>query len=237
VVTQLTIEGNDNMEISIPGKVIVFDYGEVISIVPSDADRARLTELAGDDSPAFWESYWRHREPLDQGTITVRQYWRQIEMDLGKNWDTARIHALWLTDFRGWLAIDNGTLDVLIDLQNGGTRMALLSNAGRDFASYYRHGMLGDFFEEVFVSGELGTLKPGADIFQAALAGLNIPAHEMIFIDNREENIRGAEALGIVGHVFTDAVNLRSYLEGIAAQTSADGPSSSRVKADGRRGI
>ena len=38
--------------------------------------------------------------------------------------------------------------------------MALLSNAGRDFGSYFRHGTLGDLFEKVFVSGELGTIKP-----------------------------------------------------------------------------
>jgi len=35
-----------------------------------------------------------------------------------------------------------GTLDLLIDLQLGGTRLALLSNAAPDFTSYYRHGML-----------------------------------------------------------------------------------------------
>ncbi len=207
--------------ISIPGKVVVFDYGEVISPTPTAADRARLTDLAGNDTPAFWNAYWHHRKALDQGTITVMEYWRNIQRDLGREWDTARVHALWLTDFRGWLAIDRGTLDVLVNLQQGGTRMALLSNAGRDFASYYRHGMLGDFFEQVFVSSELGTLKPDAKIFHALLSGLRVRPDEIVFIDDREENIRGANAVGIIGHEFTNASNLRSYLEGLAAECSA----------------
>lgn len=204
------------MDLSIPDKIVVFDYGEAISIIPTEADRIQLTDLAGGDTSLFWTVYWDHRNALDQGVITVKEYWRSIQGDLGMNWDTAKVHRLWLTDFRSWLTIDQGTLDVLVDLQSGGTRMALLSNAGRDFASYYRHGMLGDFFEQVFVSGELGTSKPGPEIFRALLSGLAATPDDILFIDNREENIRGAKALGMSGHLFTTAGNLRSYLETIS---------------------
>ncbi|HEX8508385.1 MAG TPA: HAD family phosphatase [Propionibacteriaceae bacterium] len=204
------------MSITIPNKVVLFDYGEVISVAPSETDRAHIADLAGGDSTALWESYWRHRDALDLGALTVRDYWRQIEQDLYACWDTALLHRLWLADFRSWLAVDQGTLDVLIDLQRGGTRMALLSNAGPDFASYYRHGLLGDFFERVFVSGELGMIKPGPDIFRAVLDGLAVPPHDVLFIDNREANVRGAEAVGIPGHVYTDSAELRAFLGTLA---------------------
>ena len=205
------------MGISIPGKVIVFDYGEVISVAPSEAERAQLTELAGGEADVFWPAYWRHRDALDQGTMSIQEYWKGIEHELGEQWGDAKVHRLWLADFRSWLSIDHGTLDVLIDLQEGGTRMALLSNAGRDFGSYFRHGMLGDLFEQVFVSGELGTIKPSADIFRIVMNDLGITPQNMVFIDNKEVNVRGAEALGIAGHVFTTARDLRAYLESLAA--------------------
>ncbi|MFF1875572.1 HAD-IA family hydrolase, partial [Kitasatospora herbaricolor] len=76
---------------------------------------------------------------------------------------------------------------------------------------------LGDLFEQVFVSGELGTIKPSADIFEIVLTELGITAENMVFIDNKEVNVRGAEALGIAGHVYTDAADLRAYLESLAA--------------------
>ncbi|GAA1446472.1 HAD family hydrolase [Leifsonia poae] len=205
------------MGISIPGKVIVFDYGEVISVTPSEADRAALAGVAGGDAEVFWPAYWRHRDALDQGTMSIREYWRGIEHEMGEQWGDATIHRLWLADFRSWLSIDHDTLQVLLDLQAGGTRMALLSNAGRDFGSYFRHGTLGDLFEQVFVSGELGTIKPSADIFEIVLTELGITAENMVFIDNKEVNVRGAEALGIAGHVYTDAADLRAYLESLAA--------------------
>lgn len=205
------------MSITIPGKVIVFDYGEVISVTPSEADRAALVELAGGEAEVFWPAYWRHRNALDQGTMSIQQYWRGIEGALGENWADAKIHQLWLADFRSWLSIDHETLQVLLDLRDGGTRLALLSNAGRDFGSYFRHGTLGDLFEQVFVSGELGTIKPSPEIFRHVLDELGVTAAQTVFVDNKEENVQGAEALGIAGHVYTTAADLRAYLESLAA--------------------
>ncbi|AGW42183.1 hypothetical protein O159_22110 [Leifsonia xyli subsp. cynodontis DSM 46306] len=205
------------MSIAIPGKVVVFDYGEVISITPTEADRAALVSLAGADSEGFWPAYWRRRNALDQGTLSIQQYWRGIELELGEQWADAKIHQLWLADFRSWLSIDQSTLQVLLDLKEGGTRLALLSNAGPDFGSYFRHGTLGDLFEKVFVSGELGTVKPSADIFEHVLAELGVTAAEAVFIDNKEENVRGAETVGIAGHVYTSAADLRAYLTALAA--------------------
>lgn len=204
------------MPISIPGKIVVFDYGEVISIDPAESDKREIVRIAGADPESFWSVYWRHRQKIDQATVTVREYWQLIARDLGLRWDESQLHRLWLADYRSWLAIDPSTLDVLIDLQQGGTRMALLSNAGLDFSSYYRHGLIGDFFDEVFTSGELGVLKPDAEIFHAMMRGLRASPDDIVFIDNREDNIVGAAAVGIAGHVYTGAGPLRSYLEGIA---------------------
>jgi putative hydrolase of the HAD superfamily len=205
------------MAISIPGKVIVFDYGEVISVSPTEEDRRALTELAGGDAEVFWPAYWRHRDALDQGTLSIHSYWRGIARELGESWGDATIHRLWLADFRSWLSIDHETLQVLLDLKAGGTRMALLSNAGRDFGSYFRHGTLGDLFEKVFVSGELGTIKPSPEIFEHVMAELGITPEQTVFVDNKEANVLGAQALGIAGHVFTTPQGLRAYLDALAA--------------------
>jgi putative hydrolase of the HAD superfamily len=44
------------------------------------------------------------------------------------------------------------------------------------------------------------------------LDDLCIGAASAVFIDNRQANIRGAQALGITGHLFTDAAALRAFL-------------------------
>jgi putative hydrolase of the HAD superfamily len=200
---------------------VIFDYGEVISLPPSDADRAVTARLAGVDSDAagerFWAAYSAHRDGLDQGTAGVAAYWRAIAADIGASWDSARVHELWAADFRSWLSINPATVEVLIDLRAGGTPLALLSNAGQDFASYFRYGPLGDIFSACHVSGELGLLKPHAEIYLHVLDDLGITPDEAIFIDNRASNVAGAEALGITGHVFTDAAALRAFLASLAS--------------------
>jgi putative hydrolase of the HAD superfamily len=200
------------MPISIPGRVIVFDYGEVISHSPSEADRDALVAASGVPAEQFWPAYWRRRDALDEGTLPITEYWRLIANELGADWSDSRIHQLWITDFRSWLSADSDTLDVLIELRDGGTRMALLSNAGRDFSSYFRLRPLGALFEAVFVRGELIMIKPAAAIFTHVMNELGITPQQTVFVDNKEVNVRGAQALGITGHVYTDAANLRDFL-------------------------
>jgi len=209
------------MPISIPGKVVVFDYGEVISFSPSDSDRQALLSIARVPEESFWPPYWANRDALDAGTMSIRQYWLEIARHAGVDFSESRIQQLWIADYRSWLSVNPDTYDVLLALREGGTRMALLSNAGFDFGGYFRHGPMGSLFERVFVSAEMGRLKPEQAIYQDVLDELGIEAGDMIFIDNKAVNIDGAAALGIDGHVFTTADLLRSYLDEKAELASA----------------
>jgi putative hydrolase of the HAD superfamily len=204
----------------LPGRTVIFDYGEVISLTPTPADRAVIASLAGagDDAAGerFWAAYFAHRDKLDQGTAGVTAYWRAIAGDTGAHWDEARVHELWAADLRSWLSVNPAVINVLADLRAGNTPLALLSNAGPDYASYLRHGPLGDLFSACYVSGELGLLKPHAEIYRHVLDDLRITPAQAVFIDNRESNVAGAEALGITGHVFTDAGRLRAFLGSLA---------------------
>ena len=206
--------------ITIHDRTVVFDYGEVISVTPSDDDRRRILDIAQVDADAFWPPYQAHRDRLDEGTISVAEYWALVAADCGADWDDVTVRLLWVADFRSWLSVDAGTAAVLGDLVAGGTRLALLSNAGEDFGSYLRHGGIGDLFERVFVSGELKVVKPEAAIYRHVADELGITPAEMVFIDNKEVNVRGAEALGVTGHVFTGADGLRAFLVDLAPSAS-----------------
>jgi putative hydrolase of the HAD superfamily len=206
--------------LSLPGRTVIFDYGEVISLEPTAADQAVIARLAGadhGDGERFWAAYHGHRDALDHGTIGIAAYWRAIGDDIGVRWDKARVHELWAADIRSWLSINPATVEVLDDLRSGGTRLALLSNAPAEFGSIFRYGALGDLFGSAcYVSGELGLLKPQAEIFQHVLDDLKITPGEAVFTDNRAPNVTGAEALGITGHVFTRAGELRAFLASLA---------------------
>jgi putative hydrolase of the HAD superfamily len=203
--------------IALGSRVVVFDYGEVISRSPSDADRAALVARSGADPERFWPAYWAHRDGLDQGSTSIAEYWARVADDLGLALDPIDVHELWAIDHRSWLSVDPGTLAVLHALRDGGTRLALLSNAGADFVGWLRHGSFAPLFDRVFVSGELDLVKPSAAIYEHVIDELGIAASDLVFIDNKAINVDGAIAVGGVGHVFTDAAALESWLRGLAA--------------------
>ena len=205
------------MSLSIPGRVIVFDYGEVISLSQSEQDRLALVRMAGVDAEPFWRVYWAHRDPLDHGLISIPEYWARVAADLGVEWSTAQVQRLWAIDFRSWVSVEPGTVDLLEELHEGGTRVALLSNAGFDFGDPFRRMPIARFFERIFVSAELGLLKPDPEVYRVVADELGITGEQMVFIDNKAINVDGAVSIGATGHTFTSAAELREFLTGLAA--------------------
>lgn len=204
------------MSLSIPNRVVVFDYGEVISLSPSDADRAELLAVSGAEAEPFWESYWRHRDGLDRGTTSIPEYWALVAADTGATWDAATVHALWVADFRSWWSVEPATLRLIEELHTGGTRLAILSNAGFDFASGFRFSPMGTFFERVFVSAEMDSIKPDPAIYLEVAEELGITPAEMVFIDNKSVNTDAAAALGITTHHFTGVAGLDAFLRSLS---------------------
>lgn len=185
----------------------------------SEHDRLALLGTALQDAEHFWPVYWAHRDDLDRGSVRVVEYWQRVASDLGVEWDLATIQRLWAIDFRSWISVEPGTVRLIGELHAGGTRTALLSNAGFDFGDPFRNAPFATLFEAVFVSAELGMLKPEPEIYRHVAQELGIELEQMVFIDNKASNVDGATALGVTGHVFTEVRGLRTFLESLARES------------------
>ncbi len=185
----------------------------------SEHDKLALLGIAEQGAADFWPVYWRHRDELDKGLVRVLEYWQRVAADLGTTWDLTTIQRLWAVDFRSWFSVEPGTVRVIDALRAGGTRTALLSNAGFDFGDAFRNAPFSSGFERVFVSAELGMLKPEPEIYRHVAQELDIELAQMVFIDNKSVNVEAATALGVTGHVFTDVHGLRAFLESLAEES------------------
>jgi putative hydrolase of the HAD superfamily len=204
------------VSLSIPGRVVVFDYGEVLSMSQSEHDKAAIVATAGAPAGEFWPAYWKHRDDLDHGTVTIPDYWARVGAELGLAFGPAQVQRLWAIDFRSWISVEPGSIDILADLSADGTRMALLSNAGFDYGDAFRRAPFAQYFEQVFVSAELGMIKPDPDIYRHVARELGIDPAEMVFVDNKKVNVDGATSIGVTGHVFTGVAPLRAFLTSLA---------------------
>ena len=219
----LTIPSPNVPTLTIPGRVVVFDYGEVLSMSQSEHDKLGILGIAGAEAEPFWAAYWKHRDDLDQGTVSVPDYWARVAVELGLEFAPAQVQQLWAADFRSWISVEPGSIDILAELHAGGTRVALLSNAGFDFGDAFRRAPFARYFEQVFVSAELGMIKPDPEIYRHVARELGIEPAEMVFIDNKKVNVDGAESIGIIGHVFTGVGELRTFLTGLAQASRTEG--------------
>lgn len=70
-----------------------------------------------------------------------------------------------------------------------------------------------DCFEKVFVSGEIGMVKPEEAIYKHVLKECKVQAKDCIFIDDQQENINAAKRIGIDTICHKDYQTTRKLLE------------------------
>lgn len=102
---------------------------------------------------------------------------------------------------RNGLAAMPGALDALRELRERGCRTALISNtiwpAQIHLEDLDAQGLL-PFLEHTIFSGEAGIWKPMPEIFQHALAALEVRPEEAVFVgDSPREDILGAQSVGM----------------------------------------
>ena len=148
----------------------------------------------------------------------------RIAADCGADWDAGRRQALWNADMRGWLTAEPDVVALIGELAAGGTRLALLSNAAEEYGGLFRFAPISRWFEQAFLSGELRLSKPDPAIYLHVCRELGIAPAALVFVDNRAENVRGAESIGATAHVFTTAA--------ASAASSPPSPTTSRSPND-----
>jgi 2-haloacid dehalogenase len=114
-----------------------------------------------------------------------------------------------------WIEMIGGPIDhtvrLLEELKRRGWQLRALTNWSAETFQLVRHDpdyAFLDHFETIYVSGELGLIKPDPDIFEHVLADLGLAAGRILFIDDSARNIETADRLGFATHRFTDAAAL-----------------------------
>jgi putative hydrolase of the HAD superfamily len=193
--------------------VLIFDLFGVIARQQSPGGMARVEQEAGKSGPEFWEAYWRHRPRYDSGADAARVYWRSVGATLGRDFSEGRIETLVAVDVASWSEVDPEMVSYVAELRRRGHRLGLLSNIPAELADHYeeRHAWL-EHFEVRAFSSRIGHAKPARAAFTWCLEAFGVSPGEVLFIDDRAENVEAAAAVGMRGHVFSSCAALRSAI-------------------------
>jgi epoxide hydrolase-like predicted phosphatase len=196
-------------------EAVLFDFGGVFTPSPFDAVRA-LAAGQGADPERFvglvfgpydedTDHPW-HR--LERGEIRLLEARAAIR-------ELARAHDLELDLFQvlrslvpagGPPPVREPVVACVRRLRAAGVRTALVTNNAAEFAATWRPLLpLGELFDAVVDSSEVGLRKPDPRIFRHALARLGGVAPERaVFLDDWAGNVAAAQRVGLHGLVVGD---------------------------------
>ncbi|MDF5757744.1 HAD family phosphatase [Spongiactinospora sp. TRM90649] len=188
------------------------DFGGVICEPPGERESAALMRAVGTEGEAFWEVYWERRKDYDLGLVDAAGYWGQVCGRLGRTAGPALLDELLALDLAMWMYLNPGTMAVLTELADRRVPLALLSNAPPEMARLIDGQPWAARFAHRFFSADLRRAKPDPRVYQEVCERLGAEPGEVVFIDDRAENVEAARELGIEGVLFTDAERLRADL-------------------------
>ncbi|MFE5489158.1 HAD family hydrolase [Streptomyces virginiae] len=195
-------------------EAVLFDMFGVLALDQTPAARARLTEAVGEDTPAFWNGYWDLRQDYDRGDLDGTSYWNAVGARIGRRFDPGEIPGVVALDMDSWSHLDPAMVDFLHDLAGAGTRIGLLSNISDDLTRHYehRHPDLLALFEIAGLSCRIRSAKPEPAAYLWCARAFRLPPDRILFVDDREPNVKGAEAIGMHGHHFISREALAAAL-------------------------
>ena len=95
----------------------------------------------------------------------------------------------------GATKLDERMLETVRRVRAGGTRTGLLSNSWG--TTRYPRDLLGELFDAVVISGEVGMRKPAPEIYALGAERLGLAPADCVFVDDLSGNLGPAAELGM----------------------------------------
>jgi putative hydrolase of the HAD superfamily len=175
-------------------KAVVLDWGGVVTELPAPDDLARLGAACGISVDPLAAAWLASRLDYDRGALTAAEYWRRVGLT-----DETRLDAVLAADADCWARPNLPLAGWLPRLKKAGFATGLLSNVPREqwlrLASVYERWLA--HCDCLTLSFEVGCAKPDDTIYRHCIDRLGVEAGDVLFVDDRLENVEAAAALGL----------------------------------------
>jgi putative hydrolase of the HAD superfamily len=152
-----------------------------------------------------------HFDPAMRGELSAEEWRTAIGEAVAKEHDADAAAVTAAFAEVGW-RIDESVLELLDQVRATGVPVVLLSNASTALLDDLQVSGIDDRFDAVVGSAELGRCKPDAESYRAAAQRAGIAPERCLMIDDKAENVAGAEAVGMRGLLYEDVDTLEREL-------------------------
>jgi putative hydrolase of the HAD superfamily len=195
-------------------QAVVFDYGNVLCLEQTLEDMKGMALVCGISDERFSELYWKLRPPYDRGDIDGPAYWTAVgrQQELGLSRD--QIATLIKLDCESITRPNQGAVQWAELLRHEGFPLTLLSNMPFELSRHVTKSFQSLFrFEYLIYSCDYGSIKPELAIYRNCLELLKAAPQDILYLDDRAENVETAARLGINAVLFDTVEETASRVE------------------------
>ncbi len=181
---------------------VIFDIGNVLLTFDYFiAERALLAHTGRDIAPSV-EDLHPHRMDHESGRSTREEFIRIVREAFAHDGPEDHFMEMWTRIFE----VNTPMVEWARSL-HGTTPLYLLSNIGciHHDHIFEEYGFFADLFQDGIYSYKAGVMKPERRIFELARTQFGIDPYRTLYIDDLEENVRGAETVGFITHHYDPA--------------------------------
>jgi len=191
-----------------PVHCVFFDLGNVLVHVNSEKFYSickQKTKLSSDQWLKIIQNSSEISQKFNLGKITPRRFYLTIQNVLELQMTYEEFERAYCDIF----SLNEEIVGVVRDLAPK-VKLAIISNTDTlHFNHILNHFSIMSFFEKMITSFEVGILKPERGIYEIALQRMSVQAKHSVFVDDKFENIAGAQAVGMHGILYHYDMDLR----------------------------
>jgi FMN phosphatase YigB (HAD superfamily) len=193
-------------------RAVISDLGRVVLWFDNDIFLRKLAGRSGKPFAEVRAAVHGDIELLrrfDAGAVTPAGFHARIMEIVGADIPCGDFFEMYSDIF----TLNPAAFDVLVRVKAGGTKVLLLSNTDSERFGFVRRRFpeVG-LFDDFVLSYELKLLKPDPAIYLAAARSAGCAPAECVFIDDMEENVRGAVETGLAGIHYRPETDLAAEL-------------------------
>ena len=199
-------------------EALLFDLGRVIVDFDMAACESALASRSGLDREDFLSVLWDSGSirRYERGELSTEEFYQFLSRNGALKLGYEEFRQVWSDVFDPIPVLPSALLSGLARRYT----MALISNTNEAHADHIRrnYDVFGCFTHHI-LSYEVGVLKPDPKIFEEAIGLTGHPPEEVLFIDDREENVVAGAALGLQVHRFSSYSELGRVFEELGVET------------------
>jgi putative hydrolase of the HAD superfamily len=192
--------------------LVLFDMDNVLCRYDKRVRAAYLADLAGSTTDAVYSAIWESGFELlsYSGALSAEDYLRGFGERIGYLLSREE----WLDARKVAMTPDIEVLEIVERLRSS-VNVAILTNNITlvvDHIDLLFPELRNLFGAKIFASAGLNAAKPHVQCYRHCLSELQISPDTALFVDDRPENVLGAEEAGLLGHHHTSPGMLKATL-------------------------